>query len=327
MRIAVIVNERAGIKPDQTTWLLVCGLLDRGHAVAVGEVTGLELDPDGRVLLAAVCLEGPSASPEAALARLHAGRPEAVPLFELGGVLVRTNPGRDARAWAHRTALDLLRLVRDAGVAVLNDPDGLARAQSKLYLSCLPREVHPRTLVSADPKAVRAFVEQAPGSVVLKPLVGTRGQDVFKVQAGSENLSQIIDVLCRDAFAMAQDYVPEAVEGDTRVILVGGDILVVGGQAAAVRRVPGRGEFRSNVFQGGHAAPGGLTPVMARVAAAIGPRLRADGLFIAGMDLIGDRIVELNVFSPGGLWDANGFSGLDFVGGLADAVERRLLSR
>ncbi|MCA9526909.1 MAG: hypothetical protein KC549_11515 [Myxococcales bacterium] len=324
MRLTVLVNELAGVKADQTTWLLVCAMLDRGHEVAVGGVADLELSPDDRVRLRAARLTAPAPSPAEALATLLASPPTSVDLFEEAGVLVRTNPGRDPRTWVHHTALDLLRLVRDAGVGVLNDPDGLARARSKLYLSCLPREVHPRTLVTADKRALRAFIEAAPGPVVLKPLVGSRGQDVFKVQRGSENLGQIVDVLCRDAFAMAQDFVPEAVDGDTRVILVEGDILMVDGQAAAVRRVPGQGEFRSNVFQGGHAEAGGLTPTMARITAAIGPRLRADGLFLVGMDLIGDRIVELNVFSPGGMGDANGFAGVDFIAPVVAAMERRL---
>lgn len=322
--LAVVVNALAEVKADQTTAMLIHGLLARGHQVAVGGVADLDVDGQDRVGLRAVCGQRAGLDVEQTLALLRAQAPLRVDLQAQDGVLIRTNPGRDARPWAHRTALDLLRLVRDAGRVVLNDPDGLARAGTKLYLSHLPATVRPRTLVSHDRQALEAFIGAATGPVVLKPLAGSRGQDVFKLAPGAENIRQITDFLTRDGYAMAQDYVPEAHQGDTRVILLEGEILVAGGQPAAVRRVPPANDFRSNVFQGGHAEPGALTPAMTRIAAAIGPRLRADGLFLVGMDLIGERIVELNVFSPGGMAAANGFAGVDFITPIVEAVERRI---
>ncbi len=320
--LAVLVNALEEVKPDQTTGMLIHGLLARGHEVLVGGVAGLEVDDSQRVFLRGVsAVRGRDVAHTVASLRAMHRRTD---LSAVAGVWVRTNPGRDARFWAHRTAVDLLRLVRDAGVPVLNDPDGLAKAGTKLYLQHLPPEVRPRTLIAQDRLALEAFVRQSPGPVVLKPLYGSRGQDVFKVSARDENLRQITDFLTREGYAMAQDYVPEAAQGDTRVLLVEGEVLMAQGHAAAIRRVPPSNDFRSNVFQGGHAEPGALTETMTRIAAAIGPRLRADGLFMAGMDLIGDRIVELNVFSPGGLADANDFAGVDFITPLIDAFERRL---
>jgi glutathione synthase len=320
--IAVVVNAPEEVKPDQTTGMLIHGLLTRGHRVVVGGVAGLEVDDTQQVFMRGVdAIQGQDVALTVSSLRAMSRR---IDLTTVAGVWLRTNPGRDPRFWAHRTTTDLLRLVRDAGVVVLNDPDGLAKAGSKLYLQHLPPEVRPRTLISHDRQALEAFVRQAPGPVVLKPLYGSRGQDVFKVSARDENLRQITDFLTREGHAMAQDYVPEAAQGDTRVLLLEGEILMAQGHAAAIRRVPPSNDFRSNVFQGGHAEPGELTATMTRIAAAIGPRLRADGLFLAGMDLIGDRIVELNVFSPGGLADANDFAGVDFITPLIDAFERRL---
>ena len=120
---------------------------------------------------------------------------------------------------------------------------------------------------------------------------------------------------------MAQGFVPEAVDGDVRVLLVNGAPLMVDGAFAAVRRRPPKGDFRSNVFRGGAAERVTEIPGVEAIAAAVAPQLAADGLFFVGLDLIGSKVVEVNVFSPGGLGDAERFSGVDFTTPLLDAFE------
>jgi len=259
------------------------------------------------------------------LTAARAVEPDVIDLDGIDGIMVRTSPGRDARRGeVHRVALDLLRLV-DA--EVLNRPEGLGKASSKLYLSHLPASTRPETVIGgAD--VLRRFVLGRSAPSVLKPLLGTRGQDVFMVDPVSGgNLNQIIDVLTREGPAMAQAFVPEARAGDTRVLLLDGEPLVVDGHAAAVRRIPGGEDFRSNIHVGATAAPGVLSPAAKRIAAAIGPTLRRDGLWLVGMDLIGEAIVELNVFSTGGLRDAEANTGADFTGRVLDAFEARLTER
>ncbi len=123
----------------------------------------------------------------------------------------------------------------------------------------------------------------------------------------------MLDVLLQRSAVMVQEYLPDAYLGDTRVILFNGQILEVNGEAAAVHRVPGKGELRSNIHAGGKAQPGLITPAIREAVDIIGPKLVQDGLIMVGLDFIGGKIIEANVFSPGGLQDVERFTGLSFT--------------
>jgi len=246
----------------------------------------------------------------------------AVDLAALDLVWIQTNPAHDPRSWAHDGAFVILALAKRQGVRVVNDPETLLRAGSKIYLSSLPEAVRPQTLVSADPEEILAFVYALGGRAVLEPAGGTRGSDVLLVTAESRfNLRQIVDVVTRGGFAMAQAFVPEAAAGDVRVLLMNGAPLQAGGAAAVVRRLPGGGEFRSNVAAGGTATAAVLTERIREVCALVGPTLARDGLFLVGLDLIGPVIVEANVFSPEGLPDAGRLQGVDFLTPVIEGLE------
>lgn len=321
MRCCVVVNRLAEVTAGQTTWLLSAAAAARGHDVALVSVSDLELDEGGRV--SAV---GRRLAPGADLDALRAAAPVRVELDAMDVVLWRTSPGRDhERVWAHDMGLELAARVAERGVVVLNDPVGLRRAASKLYLAEIPAEHRPRMVATRDLERVRDFVAACPTGAVLKPASGTRGQDVFRLLPGqTENLAQIVDVLARGGVIIAQEYLPDAVHGDLRLVLVDGEPLVVDGVVAGVRRVPGPRDFRSNVHVGASAAPGVVGPGHLAAAASIGPRLARDGLFLVGLDLIGEKIIEVNVFSTGGLLDAGRFAQRDFVAAIVERVERRV---
>lgn len=324
MNILLLVNDALGLKANQTTTRLVRAAQRRATRSFVASVDALSLTASGAVMVQAIPV-GASDSLQALIARMSETPSETVNLDDIDAVLVRTNPGRDARAWAHSTAMTLLRVARDRGVMILSDPDGLARASSKLYLAELPAHVTPRTLVSRQRERIDAFLAEVGGPCVLKPLDGTHGRDVFRVDPSRpENLSQIIDVLARQGYVMAQEFVPEAVEGDVRILLLGGELLEVDGRIAAVRRVPSGVDFRSNVSAGGRAVPAQMTPELLAVVEAAGPLLARDGIFLAGLDVIGSKVVEVNVFSPGGFQDAEVFEGVDFSRHVIERVARRL---
>ena len=324
MDVLIVVNSLAGLKPDQTTSGLIHTVAQRPVRVFVADVGDLSARPDGRVTAQARPVHA-GTSPSDTLARTAAVASEHVDLARMGLTWIRTNPARDgALGVMHETALQLLANVADDGGCVLNDPRTLLRATSKLYLHRLPASCRPPTLVSRDRTLLRRFVADTAGRCVLKPLRGTRGEDVFFVDRPDDpNLSQILDVLLREGVAMAQAFVPEAVRGDTRLLLLDGQPLTVDGHVAAVRRVPGAGELRSNVAQGGRPdRPEDLDRTL-DVGARMADKLAADGLFFVGVDVIGDVAVEVNVFSPGGLGDAEAHSGVSFLDAVVDAALKK----
>jgi len=322
VRLTILVNDLEGLETRQTTALLARSAALR-HEVFLCGVCDLSRTPDGAVVAAARRAPYDTTGSDWD-DRVRSAPPELVELDGVDVLLMRTNPGRDHKPWAHETAMCLAELLTERGVLVLNDPNGLRRASSKLYLSFLPPETSPATLVSRDRDALRDFVRESERRSVLKPLAGSRGQGVFVVKPKDPNLNVILDLLTAEGFCVAQECAEGSEEGDTRAILIDGQLLEVDDRIAAVRRVPGRLEFRSNVHAGGKPAPAELTRNQLAVISAVGPRLAADGLFLTGLDLVGDKIVEVNVFSPGGLQDANTFAGVDYAAAVIRALEARL---
>lgn len=251
------------------------------------------------------------------------GRPDqqtALTAAEL--VLIRTSPGRDLEyAWAHRVTLQATRLVADAGVGVVNDPIGLERASSKLYAACLPADVSPATLVAHSWEAARSWIDELGKPVVIKPLLGSQGRNVFFVESvDAPNVKQICELLGQTGYLVVQEFLPDAAAGDYRVLLLDGTILSVGGREAAVHRVPRRGEFRSNVALGARAEPAELTAAQRRTTARVAQVLADDGIRFSGLDLVGERIVEVNVYSTGGLVDAELFYDVDYATPVIEAL-------
>jgi glutathione synthase len=312
-----VVNNPARLKVSQTTTLLLLGAAARGPTWITG-ATGLDLAPSG-ALLARAQRVAPAEDPQALITALAQAPIERLEV-DTTRVIVRTNPGRSSRGWVHTHLLTLLRLAAQRGVTIVNHPNGLTLANSKAYLNCLPAHTHPETLISTAPSALRAFVQARSGATVLKPAMGTQGRDVFRVTRDADNLSQILEVITRHGAALAQTYVPEAPEGDVRVLLLDGVPLEVDGLVAAVRRRPPTGDFRSNIAVGGRAERVHVNAALRAVCQSVGPRLRADGLRLVGLDFVGHLIVEVNVFAPGGLGDAGAFTGRDFVPAVLDAL-------
>ncbi|MCA8923783.1 MAG: glutathione synthase, partial [Planctomycetes bacterium] len=205
-----------------------------------------------------------------------------------------------------------------------NDPAGLRKAASKLFLAGLPGHLRPRTAIASRVEQLREFVEDAPGPCVAKPLVGTRGQGVFKLSADDPNLQAILSTLTGEGPAMVQDYMPEAAGGDLRLIVLEGEPLTMNGKVASVQRVPSPSDWRSNIHLGGSPAAGKPTAEQLAAGRELGRLLLAEGISLAGLDMIGARAVEVNVFSTGGLRDANAFSAQNFCTPILEAFERRL---
>jgi glutathione synthase len=329
MRLAVIVNRVAELRSSMTTVMILTRAAARGHEVLVCDVGDFGLAVDDRVMLAGKWLRGTSPDDDQAMTQLKLRPTETVSVDALDAVLIRTNPARDRdRLWAHDSALIFARLAHDRGALVLNDPRGLVLAANKSFLTRLPAECRPTSFVSRDADAISAFVSQLDSPCILKPLHGTHGRDVFRVEPGERsNLRQIIDVLIRADYALVQEYLHEAARGDTRVLLLDGEPIQIDGHAVAFTRVARGEDFRCNVAQGAKTEPAQIDAAMRRTIELMAPELRSLGLWLVGLDFIGSRVVEVNVFSPGGFRAAERFYAKDFTGAFLEALETRCASR
>ena len=148
---------------------------------------------------------------------------------------------------------------------------------------------------------------------------------MFKLDTkNASNLNQMIEAIGRDGYIIAQAYVPAAKKGDIRFFLMNGVPLQIGGKYAALRRVASADDIRSNIHAGGNAEAVEIGETELRVAEMIRPKLIADGMFLVGIDIVGDKILEVNVFSPGNLGSCSTLAGVDFAVPIIDSIERKV---
>ena len=252
---------------------------------------------------------------------------QLVDMAEFDVLMLRNDPSNDAgeRPWAENIGIQFGQRAAEAGVLVLNDPDSLSLAKNKLYFQSFPREVRAETLITRHVADVKAFAKQHGGTIVLKPLQGSGGQGVFMVNPKSKgNLNQMAEAISRDGYIIAQAVVPEADKGDIRMFLMNGLPLQQDGKYAAMRRVGAEDDVRSNIHAGGKAKAVKITERQLRLAELIRPKLLADGMFLVGIDIIGDTILEVNVFSPGNLATCCDMADVNFAEIIMESIERKL---
>ena len=329
MRIGFVVNDLKTEEAGYTTTRLGVALTNRGHEAWVISVGDLAYDPDELVRADATRVPKTRYKDGVAYLRdLHgkAAVRERVTVDDLDVLFLRNVPSdeKGKREWAKSAAVDFGRVAMRHGVIVLNDPNGLAKAENKMYFQLFPEEVRPETLISRDRKLIREFVDDR-GRAVLKPLHGSGGESVFLVRADDpSNLNQMIDAVARDGYIIAQEYLPKAEDGDTRLFLMNGEPLRHKGRYAAFRRIRSGGDMRSNLHAGGTLAKATLTDEDFRLAEIVRPKLVQDGMFLVGIDIVGDKLMEINVFSPGGLGSAQKLEGVNFNHAVVDALERKV---
>lgn len=221
-----------------------------------------------------------------------------VPIADFDVVLVRPDPPFDADFVA---LTHLLELVRDRTL-IVNDPRGLRDANEKLYALRFP-DLVPATVITASTDRILRFVEER-GTAVLKPLWGHGGRGVMLAAAGGTGLAAAAECLTRGGRSpiVAQEHVMDPAGGDKRILMLDGAPL------GAFRRIPAPGEFRANLRLGARVLPVELGPDDQRIVELVGDALRADGLHLAGLDVIGDRLIEVNVISPTGLMEVASLS-------------------
>lgn len=287
MRFLFVMDPAESMLPDKdTSFAFLRGALARGHECwhcQPHEVSCNERQIAARARRITVSDSAPHVS---------LFEPRSLNARELDSIFVRKDPPFGS-SYLHLT--QLLDLIT-AQCFVFNSPRGLQAANEKLYALRFA-EFTPRTLVSAEPKDLLDFLAQIGGTGVLKPLDGAGGFGVLQLRQDDKNTKAIVDLLTLEGArpALLQEFLPAVESGDKRILLLEGRIL------GAIRRVPQADDIRANIHVGGTVEPTDLNPRERHLAEVVGAKLAAEGLNFVGIDLIGDKLIEINVTSPTGV--------------------------
>jgi glutathione synthase len=242
-------------------------------------------------------------------------------------LMLRSDPAEElvARSWAPSSSLLFAQLASLQRTIVLNDPRHLTDAVNKTYFQGFPASVRPETMITREPKEVRRFLDAHGGKGVIKPLQGSGGQGVFLLdKRNRQNLNQITEAVIRDGYAIVQEYLPAAADGDLRIITLNGRPLKVDGTYASLRRFSQTEDHRSNISAGGGYEMMAPDENALAIAEIVGPKLIDDGMYLTGLDIVGDKMIELNVDTPGGISFMEDLSGVNFSGAIIDDLERKI---
>jgi glutathione synthase len=333
MRIGFVVNDVDTEQAAYTTTRLAMCAVNLGHQAFTLGVADFVYKPDGSIFANARSAEGSEYdSLTTFLSELQADDApiEQIRVDDLDVLLLRNDPSEDKaeRAWAQTSGILFGQLAVRRGVLVLNDPVNLANALNKTYFQHFPEQVRPRTCISRDREEIKEFVAAEGGRAVIKPLQGSGGSSVFLIRnEDGANLNQMIEAVIRDGYCIAQEYLPAAKDGDIRLFVMNGRPLMHDGKYAAFRRVNKTGDMRSNMHSGGESEPAEIDEAALRLVEMVGPKLVADGMFLVGLDIVGDKLMEINVFTPGGLGSAQQATGVDFARVVIEDLERKVRSK
>jgi glutathione synthase len=296
MKLLFLMNPLEQVKPEKdTSFAFMLGAQRRGHSVYYLPQGGISLR-DEQVLFDVVPVEA-RCKPEEPPFRRHA--PVRLGLELVDAVFIRTDPPFD-----ERYLIDTWLLDRAAGrCPMINEPGGLRSANEKLWATRFAGLVPP-TLVSARRDLFDAFLEEH-GEIVAKPTNAFGGAGVFRLRRGDSNTGVIWETLTRFGRAelVAQRFLPEAEHGDKRILLLDGEPL------GAVLRVHSPADHRNNFFAGGSAQTTEVTREDRAIIEALRPELRRLGLHFVGIDVIGGKLIEVNVTSPTCLQEINALRG------------------
>ena len=221
-------------------------------------------------------------------------------LETMDAVFMRTDPPVND---AYLYATYILDYVDQNKTLVINDPAGIRSANEKMYALQFSKCI-PETIVSADKQVIRQFVA-AKEATILKPLGNKAGEGILFLQSGDRNFNSIVELstLQGQVPVMVQNYLPQAKEGDKRIILLNGEPI------GALNRLSSSSDFRNNMATGGTVAQTTITPREQEICSHLAAKLRQDGLIFVGIDVIGGYLTEVNVTSPTGIREIDRLDG------------------
>ncbi len=329
MKIAFVVNDVMTEQPVYTTTRLAMAAVNLGHESYLLGVGDFVYSPDGSIQAHGRHANGgnyDSHQDYLGAVQSKQTKRERINFDELDILMLRNDPSTDVteRPWAQTSGILFGQLAATRGVIVLNDPFSLANAINKTYFQHFPDQVRPKTCISRDVDDIKDFITQQNDKVVIKPLQGSGGQSVFLIGEDEKaNLNQMIEAVIRDGYCIAQEYLPAAVDGDVRMFVMNGHPLMKDGKYAAFRRRNDTGDARSNMHTGGQCVEAEITNKMLELVEMVRPKLVQDGMFLVGLDIVEDKLMEINVFSPGGLGSAQALTDVDFAVEVIHDLERK----
>lgn len=328
MKIAFVINDINTERAEYTTVHLAMTSYNLGHQVYMIDVGGLGYSSDGHMLARAKTVtEHKFKSSATFLDALRKAEITRVSSTDIDVLFLRNDPSVDlnSRNWAQNAPYIFGQIAMRDNVIVLNHPEKLSDAINKMYFQHFPEILRPKTIITRDQKEIEDFFEEQKEKMILKPLQGSGGKNVFFVEKKTrQNLKQIIEAIARDGYIIAQEYLPDAQDGDTRLFLMNGEPLKCNGKYAVIKRKNQEGDVRSNISAGGHPERAVVTDEMLKLSEVLRPKLIQDGMFLVGIDIVGNKLMEINVFSPGGLNMMSEAYGVNFSKVVISAIERKV---
>ena len=314
MDILFIADPLAGFKTyKDTTYAMMREAARRGHRLF--HTLSAELSVQNSIVYAAAApFEFLGAKDDYDHEWFEAGSPVQTALAEFGAVVMRTDPPFDMQ---YLYATQLLTLAESQGAKVFNSGQAMRDFNEKLAILNFPQFISPTT-VTTRAADVRAFLAEH-GDIIVKPLDGMGGMGIFRLTEKDPNIGSILETLMRldTRTIMAQRYIPDIVKGDKRVLVIGGEVVPY-----ALARIPQNGETRGNLAAGGRGVAQELSARDREIAETLAPELKRRGILLAGLDIIGECLTEVNVTSPTGFQEISKQKGWDVAARFIDAVEQ-----
>lgn len=325
MKIGFVVNQVDTEIHTYTTINMAFTAQKMGHEPYLMGVGDLVYYPEG-YMGALACTPGKKfKNTENFLKSMQGKNANKVPItsHDLDVLFIRNDPSVDTenRPWAQNAGIIFGKIALNQGVIVLNHPDSLFDALNKMYFQHFPESVRPKTIITRNAEDIHNFYDECENRIVLKPLQGSGGKDVFLLKEKDTNMKQIVEAISRNGYVIAQEYLPAAKDGDIRLFVVNGSALERDGEYAALRRRNSGDDFRSNLSAGGKPEKADVDDTILEIVEKIRPKLVQDGLFFVGLDIVGDKLMEINIFSPGGLMSASLLHGVDFFETMIKKIE------
>ncbi|ADP11437.1 MULTISPECIES: glutathione synthase [Erwinia] len=244
------------------------------------------------------------------------GDEQDIALSGLNVVLMRKDPPFDTE---FIYATYILERAEEKGTLIVNKPQSLRDCNEKLFTAWFA-DLTPDTLVTRNASQIRKFWQQH-HDIILKPLDGMGGASIFRIKQEDPNLSVIVETLTGHGsfYCMAQNYLPAIKDGDKRVLVVDGEPVPY-----CLARIPKSGETRGNLAAGGRGEARPLTASDWEIARRVAPILKQKGLIFVGLDIIGDKLTEINVTSPTCIREIEAAFPISVTAMLMDAIEKRL---